>query len=60
MYKRQCLDNSETCQISGNCAQQNMWSEVEQTLISKLEMVTIKDLADKEKPIIDAVRLKNK
>ena len=52
-----CLDNSETCQISGNCAQQNMWSEVEQTLISKLEMVTIKDLADKEKPIIDAVKL---
>ena len=52
-----CLDNSETCQISGNCAQQNMWSEVEETLISKLEMITIKDLADKEKPIVDAVKL---
>ena len=31
-----CLDNSESCQISGNCAQQNMWSDVEQTLILSL------------------------
>ena len=52
-----CLDNSDSCQISGNCAQQNMWSEVEETLISKLQMITIKDLADKEKPVVDAVKL---
>ena len=54
-----CLDNSESCQISGNCAQQNMWSDVEQTLINKLEMISIKDLADKEKPIINSINLEN-
>ena len=54
-----CLDNSDSCEISGNCAQQNMWSDVEQTLISKLEMITIKDLADKEKPIIESIKLEN-
>ena len=54
-----CLDNSESCQISGNCAQQNMWSDVEQTLIDKLEMISIKDLADKERPIINATNLEN-
>ena len=54
-----CLDDSASCQISGNCAQQNMWSDVEETLISKLEMISIRDLADKEKPIIDAVTLEN-
>ena len=52
-----CLDNSETCEISGNCAQQNMWSDVEQTLISKLEMISIKDLAEKERPLINSVKL---
>ena len=54
-----CLDNSDSCQISGNCAQQNMWSDVEQTLISKLEMITIKNLADKEKPIVESIKLEN-
>ncbi|MBL40740.1 MAG: hypothetical protein CL761_05440 [Chloroflexi bacterium] len=54
-----CLDDSATCQISGNCAQQNMWSDVEQILITKLEMISIKDLADKEKVVIDAVNLGN-
>ena len=54
-----CLDNSDSCEISGNCAQQNMWSDVEQTLISKLEMISIKDLADKEKPIIESIKLEN-
>ena len=52
-----CLDNSETCKISGNCAQQNMWSDVEQTLISKLETISIKDLAEKERPLINSVKL---
>ena len=54
-----CLDNSDSCEISGNCAQQNMWSDVEQTLISKLEMISIKDLADKERPIVNAKKLEN-
>ena len=52
-----CLDNSESCEISGNCAQQNMWSDVEQTLISKLETISIKDLAEKERPLINSVKL---
>ena len=36
-----------------------MWSDVEQILITKLEMISIKDLADKEKVVIDAVNLGN-
>ena len=54
-----CLDNSETCEISGNCAQQNMWSDVEQTLISKLEMISIKDLAEKERTVVNSEKLEN-
>jgi Rrf2 family protein len=54
-----CLDNSETCEISGNCAQQNMWSDVEQTLISKLEMISIKDLAEKERTVVNTEKLEN-
>ena len=54
-----CLYNSDICQISGHCAQQDMWSDVEQTLISKLETVTIKDLAEKDRVVIDAAKLEN-
>ncbi len=42
-----------------HCAQQDMWSDVEQTLISKLQTITIKDLADKDRTIIDTAKLEN-
>ena len=54
-----CLYNSDICVISGHCAQQDMWSDVEQTLISKLQTITIKDLADKDRTIIDTAKLEN-
>tara|TARA_B100000519_G_scaffold196929_1_gene203997 strand:+ start:528 stop:1019 length:492 start_codon:yes stop_codon:yes gene_type:complete len=54
-----CLYNSDICVISGHCAQQDMWSDVEQTLISKLQTITIKDLADKDRTMINAAKLEN-
>ena len=54
-----CLYNSDICVISGHCSQQDMWSDVEQTLISKLQTITIKDLADKDRTIINAAKLEN-
>ena len=54
-----CLYNSDICVISGHCSQQDMWSDVEQTLISKLQTITIKDLADKDRTIISAAKLEN-
>ena len=44
-----CIDSPDLCQISGSCSQQDMWSEVEETLVSKLASISVKDLADKEK-----------
>ena len=54
-----CLYNSDICVISGHCSQQDMWSDVEQTLISKLQTITIKDLVDKDRTIINAAKLEN-
>ena len=54
-----CLYNSDICVISGHCSQQDMWSDVEQTLVSKLQTITIKDLADKDRTIINAAKLEN-
>ena len=54
-----CLYNSDICVISGHCSQQDMWSDIEQTLMSKLESVTIKDLAEKDRTFIDAAKLEN-
>ena len=53
-----CLYKSDICVIY-HCSQQDMWSDVEQTLISKLQTITIKDLADKDRTIIDAAKLEN-
>ena len=44
-----CIDSPDLCQISGSCSQQDMWSDVEETLVAKLESISVKDLADKEK-----------
>ena len=54
-----CLYNSDICVISGHCAQQDMWSDVEQTLMAKLQTVSIKDLADKDRTVIDTAKLEN-
>ena len=47
-----CIDNPELCKISGSCSQQDMWDDIEKVLVSKLESITIKDLADKERTYI--------
>ncbi len=44
-----CIDTPGLCQISGSCSQQDMWSDVEETLVLKLSSISVKDLADKEK-----------
>jgi Rrf2 family protein len=47
-----CIEFPDLCQVSGQCSQQDMWTDVEKVLISKLETVTVKDLADKDKVFV--------
>ena len=47
-----CIETPGLCQISGKCSQQDMWSDVEKTLVSKLETISVKDLADRDKSIV--------
>ena len=47
-----CIEFPDLCQISGQCSQQDMWSDVEQALVSKLETITVQDLADKDKSFV--------
>lgn len=43
-----CVDDADECQLSGTCAQRDMWGEVEQLLLRHLDSVNIADLAAKE------------
>ncbi len=43
-----CIEFPDLCQVSGQCSQQDMWTDVEKTLVSKLETITVQDLADKD------------
>lgn len=47
-----CIETPGLCQISGKCSQQDMWTDVEKTLVSKLETISVKDLADRDKSIV--------
>jgi len=49
-----CIEFPDLCQVSGQCSQQDMWSDVEKTLVSKLETITVKDLADKDRVFVSA------
>ena len=37
-----------------------MWSDVEQALVSKLETITVQDLADKDKSFVSADSISKK
>lgn len=43
-----CVDDADGCQLSGSCAQREMWSGVEQLLLTHLNSVKVADLAAKE------------
>jgi Rrf2 family protein len=43
-----CVDDAEGCQLSGSCAQRDMWGGVEQLLLAHLASVKISDLAAQE------------
>lgn len=43
-----CVDSADECQLSGSCAQREMWGGVEQLLLSHLASVKVADLAAKE------------
>ena len=55
-----CIEFPDLCQISGQCSQQDMWSDVEQALVSKLETITVQDLADKDKAFVSADSISKK
>lgn len=44
-----CVDDAEDCQLSGGCAQRDMWGEVETLLLTHLDSITVSDLAVREK-----------
>ena len=43
-----CLDGSASCQLSPNCALQEMWAEVRAAAEAALDGVTLEDLASRE------------
>jgi Rrf2 family protein len=43
-----CVDDADGCQLSEKCAQRDMWSGVEQLLLTHLDSVNVADLAAKE------------
>lgn len=43
-----CVDDAEECQLSGSCAQRDMWGGVEQLLLAHLDSVRVSDLAASE------------
>ncbi len=45
-----CVDDAEECQLSGACAQRDMWGEVEGLLLNHLDSIKVSDLASREKP----------
>ena len=48
-----CIEFPDLCQVSGQCSQQDMWTDVEKTLVSKLETITVQDLADKDRVFVN-------
>ena len=48
-----CIEFPDLCQVSGQCSQQDMWTDVEKTLVSKLETITVQDLADKDRIFVN-------
>jgi Rrf2 family protein len=44
-----CVEDAEECTLAGSCAQREMWSDVEQILLSHLKSVRISDLVATEK-----------
>jgi len=48
-----CIQFPDLCQVSGQCSQQDMWSDVEEVLVSKLQTITVQDLADKDKVFVN-------
>ena len=47
-----CVSNSDDCLLSGSCAQRDMWSGVEQLLLTHLDSVNVADLAAKEESTV--------
>ena len=43
-----CVDDADECQLSGTCAQREMWTDVEQILLKHLDSVSVAELAAKE------------
>lgn len=44
-----CVEDADECTLAGSCAQREMWSDVEQLLLTHLQSVRIADLVAKEK-----------
>ncbi len=43
-----CVDDAEECQLSGSCAQRDMWGDVEQILLTHLHSIKVSELAARE------------
>ncbi|MBH59943.1 MAG: hypothetical protein CL907_02050 [Dehalococcoidia bacterium] len=54
-----CIEFPDLCEVSGQCSQQDMWSDVEKTLVSKLETISVQDLADRDKVFVKDLEIKN-
>ena len=50
-----CVEEPESCRLSGACSQRELWSDVEAMLLEHLSRVTIRDLARQQMLMVAAV-----
>ncbi|MBM01117.1 MAG: hypothetical protein CL762_00120 [Chloroflexi bacterium] len=55
-----CIEFPDLCEVSGKCSQQDMWSDVEKTLVSKLETISVQDLADRDRVFVETLKIDKK
>ena len=47
-----CLDDMAECTLAADCAQRNIWKDVEDAVHQVLTTTTVGDLADRQRPLL--------
>ena len=50
-----CVEEPESCRLSGACSQRELWSDVEAMLLEHLSKVTISELASQQRLMVAAI-----
>ncbi len=50
-----CVEEPESCRLSGACSQRELWSDIEKMLLEHLSKVTIGELATQQRLMVAAI-----